>query len=61
MPSNKPRIATYTTELNLRKFKIISAYKGKSMSDYLSQLINESIEKFESEHGTIELDERPGE
>lgn len=59
MPSNKPRIATYTTELNLRKFKIISAYKGKSMSDYLATLISECIDKFESEHGTIELPQEP--
>lgn len=61
MPSNKPRIATYTTEINLRKFKIIAAYKGKSMSDYLSILISECITKFEAEHGTIDLPQEPEE
>lgn len=56
MPSNKPRIATYTTEENVRKFKIISAYKGKSMSDYLSDIIDNTIQSFEAEHGEIKIE-----
>lgn len=55
MPSNKPRIATYTTDNNLKKFKIIAAYQNKSMSEYLSLLIDKSIKDFESEHGEIIL------
>lgn len=56
MPSNKPRIATYTTDENIKKFRIIAAYKGKSMSDHLSDLITESIEKFEAENGEIKIE-----
>ena len=56
MPSNKPRVATYTTEENIKKFRVIAAYKGKSMSDYLSELISESIEKFEAENGEIKIE-----
>lgn len=55
MPSNKPRIATYTTDNNLKKFKIIAAYQNKSMSEFLSLLIDKSINDFESEHGEIIL------
>lgn len=47
MPSKKPRIATYTTEENLRKFKIVAAYNNKSMSEYLATLIEKSIKEFE--------------
>ncbi len=56
MPSNKPRIATYTTKENIRKFKIISAYKNKSMSDYLAELIDTTIKQYEAEHGEIKID-----
>lgn len=56
MPSNKPRIATYTTEENVRKFKIIAAYKDKSMSDYLSEIIDNTIKNFEAEHGEIKIE-----
>ena len=57
MPSNKPRIATYTTDENVRKFKVIAAYKDKSMSDYLAELINKAIQEFEVEHGQIMIDQ----
>ena len=56
MPSNKPRVATYTSDENVKKFRIIAAYKGKSMSDYLSDLITESIDKFEAENGEIKIE-----
>lgn len=59
MPSNKPRIATYTTHENIRKFKIISAYKNKSMSDYLAELIDTTIKNYEAEHGEIKIDLDP--
>lgn len=57
MPSGKPRIATYTSEEIIKKFRIVAAYKGKSMSDYLSQLVHMAIVEFELEHGVIEIDE----
>lgn len=55
MPSNKPRIATYTTEESVRKLKIISAYCNKSMSEYMGYLIDKAIEEYEKEHGEIKL------
>ncbi len=57
MPSVKPRIATYTTEEKLRKFKIVSAYNNVSMSEYLAQLLEKAIIDFEAEHGEIKIDE----
>lgn len=55
MPSNKPRVATYTTESNIRKLKVISAYRNKSMSEYLEFMIDRAIREYEQEHGEIEL------
>lgn len=53
MPSDKPRIATYTTKENITKFKIIAAINGKSMSEYLSTLIENSINEYEAKNGKI--------
>lgn len=55
MPSNKPRIATYTSDENRDKFKVISAIHKMSMSEYLEYLINKEIEQYEKEHGTIKI------
>lgn len=56
MPSNLPRIATYTTKDNVKKFKILSAYKNLSMSEYLSVLIDNCIAEYEAEHGEIKIE-----
>lgn len=55
MSSNKPRIATYTTESTVRKFKILAAYNNMSMSELNHCLILNAIEDFESEHGEITI------
>lgn len=55
MPSQKPRISTYTDEKTVRKFKIIAAYNNCSMSDYVKQLINDAIKEHETQHGEIQL------
>lgn len=55
MPSDKPRIATYTTKENISKFRIIAATKGKSMSEYLSCLIEKSIIEYENENGKLKI------
>ena len=60
MPSQKPRISTYTDEKTIRKFKIIAAYNNVSMSDYVKQLINDAIEKHEAQHGEIKLSPEGG-
>lgn len=57
MPSQKPRVATYTTKTNIRKLKIISAYSDMSMSEYLEYLIDRAITDYENENGEIILNE----
>lgn len=60
MPSNKPRVATYTTEKNIRKLKVISAYCNKSMSEYIEYLIDKAIEEYECKNGSIQLPDEQG-
>ena len=55
MPSQKPRIATYTKPINVRKFKIVSAFNNTSMSDFMEFLIEKSITDYENEYGEIIL------
>lgn len=55
MTTNKKRIATYVTDDTVKKFRIVSATKGKSISEYAAILIEKSIEGYEVENGTIEL------
>jgi hypothetical protein len=55
MPSDKPRIATYTDNITVKKFKVVSAYNDLSMSQYLSQIIEDSIKDFENVHGEIKI------
>ena len=55
MPSDKPRIATYTDNITVKKFKVVSAYHDLSMSQYLSQIIEDSIKDFEKVHGEIKI------
>lgn len=57
MSSDRPRIATYTTKQIVQKFRVVAAYKGKSMSDYLQTIIEDAINSFEQEHGEIQLPE----
>lgn len=53
MATTKKRIATYVTEETVQKFKVVSATKNKSMSEYAAVLIEKSIEGYELEHGKI--------
>lgn len=57
MATNKKRIAAYVTEQTVKKFKIVSATKNKSMSEYTELLIQKAIEGYEVEHGEIKLDD----
>lgn len=57
MATNKKRIAAYVTDQTVKKFKIVSATKNKSMSEYTELLIQKAIEGYEVEHGKIKLDE----
>lgn len=56
MSTDKKRIAAYVTEQTVRKFNVVSATKGKSMSKYLETLIQKAIEGYEVEHGEIKVE-----
>ena len=56
MGTDKKRIATYVTEEIVQKFKVVSATKNKSMSEYAAILIENSIERYEQEHGEIKIE-----
>lgn len=53
MPSNKPRIATYTDDDTVKKFKVVAAYHDMSMSEFTHYLIKKAIENHEKENGII--------
>jgi len=55
MPSNKPIIAVRTTEEVIKKFNIICEKEKRSMSKQAEKMIIELIEKYESEHGVIKI------
>ena len=58
MGTDKKRIAAYVTEETVDKFKVVSATKRKSMSEYAAVLIEKSIEGYEIEHGKIEIEKK---
>ena len=55
MPSNKPRLMTYTTYDIIKKFEIIAKDENRSMSKELEYIVKKYIESYESEHGTIDI------
>lgn len=57
MSTTKKRIAAYVTEDTVKKFKVVSATKGKSMSEYAEVLIHKAIEGYEVEFGEIHISE----
>lgn len=57
MATDKKRIQAYVTEETVKKFKIVSATKGKSMSEYSALLIEKAVEGYEIEHGKIQINE----
>ena len=56
MATDKKRIAAYVTEETVNKFKVVSATKNKSMSEYAAVLIEKAIEGYEVEHGEIKIE-----
>lgn len=56
MATDKKRIATYVTEETVKKFKIVSATKDKSMSEYTEILIKKAIEEYEYNNGEIKTE-----
>lgn len=57
MPSNKPRLMTYTTQDVINKFEIISNEENRSMSKELEYIVKEYIKTYEVKHGTINIQE----
>ena len=53
MPSNRPKLMTYTTDEVIEKFKIVSEAENRSMSKQLEYIVKEYISKYEQTHGTI--------
>ena len=53
MSTTKKRIATYVTEETVKKFKLISATKDKSMSEYAEEIIKKEIEEYEKQNGKL--------
>lgn len=58
MPSNKPRLMTYTTKETEMKLKHIADKQSRSVSKQLDYIVKNYIENYEQEHGTIELPEQ---
>lgn len=57
MSTEKKRIAAYVTAETVKKFNVVAATKGKSMSKYLETLIQKAIDGYEVEHGEIKVEE----
>lgn len=55
MPSNKPRITVYTDEETNSKLAYIAKKENRSSSNYTEYLIKKDIERYELEHGEIEI------
>lgn len=57
MPSNKPRLATYTNKTIIDKFQYISDFEHRSSSKELEHIVIEYINLFEDKHGELIIDE----
>lgn len=57
MATDKKRIQAYVTDSTLKKFKIVSATKNKSMSEYAALLIEKAVAGYEVENGEIKIEQ----
>lgn len=53
MPSNKPRLMTYTTQEVIEKFAVIAEHENRSMSKELEYIVKKYIENYENTNGNI--------
>lgn len=58
MSTDKKRIQAYVDQDTLDKFKVVSATKRMSMSEYAAKLIEKSIDGYEVENGKIKIDQK---
>jgi len=56
MPSKKPRLHSYTTQLIVDKFKVVADSNSRSSSKELEFIVKEHIKNFEKENGEIKFD-----
>ena len=57
MPSNKPRLATYTSNTIIKKFQYISDYEKRSASKELEYIVEQYINNFENIHGKLIIED----
>ena len=55
MKDNLPRYTLRISQVNLDKLKYIADYNGRSKNKEIEWLIRQHIQKFEEEHGPIQL------
>lgn len=53
MPSDKPRLATYTNNKTIRKFQYIADIEKRSASKELEFIVDEYISTYEAKHGEL--------
>jgi len=56
MPSELPQFTVRMNPLLLKKLHYVAGYNARSANKEAVYLIKEHIERFEKEHGPIELD-----
>jgi succinylglutamate desuccinylase len=57
MPSNKPKLMTYTSNETIKKFQYIASIQKRSASKELEYIIEEHIRNFELKHGELIIEE----
>lgn len=55
MASKKPQLKTYTTKEIIEKFNHIADAENRSVSKQLEYIVKKEIQKYEKEHGEIDI------
>lgn len=55
MPSQRPKIVTYTDDKTIKKMRIIAEDSNRSVSQEVGFLIKKRISQYEKENGEIEI------
>lgn len=55
MPTIQKTIAVYANEKTRKKAEYIAKKEGRSLSNYIQQILKEKIEYYENEKGEIEI------
>ncbi|UJB72941.1 hypothetical protein HRE53_30605 (plasmid) [Acaryochloris sp. 'Moss Beach'] len=56
MPTNKPRVGAYISEQLKAKAEIVAESESRSLSNWIAVLIEEAVERAESE-GKVKFDD----